>query len=172
MCYTARTWVTYYTSSIFINKAHLHYNYTIFLQQKIFFRRSFFLYNPCPILEGMKDVLFYKFKRPTIGQICSAMCTSKDGHRDAFSNERCRKRRTGILRGLLSRPPSLEWSERRGLFFATAWWHGGFDWVRTSPLQSLASSSSCYWPASRGVVYEVILKGLKFVLLQLACALY
>ena len=33
---------------------------------KIFFRRSFFLYSPCPNLESIKDALFYKFKTPTI----------------------------------------------------------------------------------------------------------
>ena len=60
-----------------------------YIQQKIFFRQSFFLYSPCPNLEGTKDVLFYKFRRPTIGQICSAVCTNKGGCRDAFSNEQC-----------------------------------------------------------------------------------
>ena len=66
----------------------------------------------------MKYVLFYKFRRPTIGQICSVVCTNKGGHRDAFSNER----REAVSRGLLNRPPSLERSERRGLFFVIAWW--------------------------------------------------
>ena len=27
-------------------------------------------------MEGIKDVLFYKFRRPTIGQNCSAVCTN------------------------------------------------------------------------------------------------
>ena len=40
----------------------------------------------CPNLEGIKDVLFYKFRRPTIGHNCSAVCTNKGGHRDAFAN--------------------------------------------------------------------------------------
>ena len=44
-------------------------------------------YNLCPNLEDMKDVLFYKFRRPMIGQICSAVCTNKGGHRDTLSNE-------------------------------------------------------------------------------------
>ena len=48
----------------------------------------FLIYNsPRPNLEDIKDALFYKFRRPTIGQNCSAVCTNKDGHRDAFSNE-------------------------------------------------------------------------------------
>ena len=96
----------------------------------------FTYYSPCPNLEGTKDALFYKFRRPTIGQICSAMCTNKGSHRDAFLNEWHKAPR--VLRDLLSRPVSLERSERQGLFF-------------------VASSSSCYWPASRGVIYEVIL---------------
>ena len=62
--------------------------YLYYIQRKIFFRRSFFLYSPCPNLEGIKDAIFYKFRRPTIGQNCSAVCTNKGGHRDAFSNER------------------------------------------------------------------------------------
>ena len=43
----------------------------------------------CPFLEGIKesDALCYKFRRPTIGHNCSAVCTNKCGHRDAFSNE-------------------------------------------------------------------------------------
>ena len=63
----------------------------------------------------MKDVLFYKFRRPMIGPICGAVCTNKRGHRDAFSNEWREVPR--VSRGLLSRPPSLERSEKRGLFF-------------------------------------------------------
>ena len=69
----------------------------------------------------MKDVLFYKFRRPMIGQICSVVCTNKGGHRDAISNERHKAPR--ISRGLLSRPPTLERSERQGLFFVIAWWY-------------------------------------------------
>ena len=81
------------------SRVWLHY-YTIF------FRRSFSLYSPCPNLEGIKDVLCYKFRRPTIGQNCSAVCTNKGGHRDAFSNERRQALR--ISRGLLSRPRATE----------------------------------------------------------------
>ena len=59
-----------------------------YIRGKIFFRVIIFLYTcgPCPNLEGTKDVLCYKFRRPTIGQNCSARCTDKGGHRDAFSN--------------------------------------------------------------------------------------
>ena len=66
----------------------------------------------------MKDALFYKFRRPTIGQICSSVCTNKGGHRNASSNKRPKAPR--LSRGLLSRPPSLEQSKRRGLFFVIA----------------------------------------------------
>ena len=58
------------------------------------FRAILFLYSPCPNLEGMKDALFYKFRKPTIDQICSAVCTNKGCHRDAFSNEQCHRART------------------------------------------------------------------------------
>ena len=40
-----------------------------YIQRKIFFRRSFSLYSPCPNLEGIKDALPYKFRRLTIGQL-------------------------------------------------------------------------------------------------------
>ena len=34
-------------------------------------------YSLCPNLEGIKvAMLYYKFRRPTIGQICSAVCTN------------------------------------------------------------------------------------------------
>ena len=44
------------------------------------------------------------------------------GHRDAFSSssEWCKVLR--VSTGLLGRPPSLEQSERRGLFFVIVWW--------------------------------------------------
>ena len=41
-----------------------------------------------------------KFRRPTIGQNGSAMCTNKGGHRDTFSNEQREAPR--VSRGLLS----------------------------------------------------------------------
>ena len=64
----------------------------------------------------MEHVL-YKFRRHTIGQSHSAVCTNKGGQRerDAFSNKWCGV--PYVLRGLLSRPLSLEQSERQGLFF-------------------------------------------------------
>ena len=48
--------------------------YTTYNEKKSF-RQSFFLYSPCPYLEGIKDALCNKFRRPTIGQNCSALCT-------------------------------------------------------------------------------------------------
>ena len=64
-----------------------------YIQRKIFFGWSFFLYSPCPNVEGIKDALCYKFRRPTIGQNWSAVCTNQGGHRDASSNEQCEARR-------------------------------------------------------------------------------
>ena len=59
-------------------------DYTIIYNEKYISDRSFFLYSPYPNLEGIKDVLCYKFRRHTIDQNCSAMWTIKGGHRDAF----------------------------------------------------------------------------------------
>ena len=35
---------------------------------------SFFIYSPCPYLEGIKDALSYKFRKLTIDQNCCAVC--------------------------------------------------------------------------------------------------
>ena len=42
------------------------------------------------------------------------------GYRDAFSSEQ--RKVPYVLRDMLSRPPSLERSERRCLFFVVVWW--------------------------------------------------
>ena len=47
-----------------------------YIQRKIFFRATIFLYSPCPNLEDIKDGLSYKFRRFIIGQNC-AMCTNE-----------------------------------------------------------------------------------------------
>ena len=78
----------------------------ILYTMKNIFQMIIFLYSPCPNLEGIKDALCYKFRRPTIGQNCSAMCINKGSHRDAFSNER--RKVPHISRGLLSRPHATE----------------------------------------------------------------
>ena len=96
-----------------------HWMYLTIYNEK-YFRRSFFLYSPCPNLEGINDALCYKFRKPTVGQNCSAMCTNKVSHRAAFLNKR--REVPHVSKGLLSRPPSLERSKRRGLFFVIAWW--------------------------------------------------
>ena len=70
----------------------------LYTRKNIF--QTIFLYSLCPNLEGIKDALCYKFRRPTIGKNCSAVCTNKGGHRDAFSNERREAPR--VSRGLLS----------------------------------------------------------------------
>ena len=49
----------------------------IYIQRKIFFRATIFLYSPCPNLEGIKDALSYKFRRLTIDQNCCAVCTNE-----------------------------------------------------------------------------------------------
>ena len=54
------------------------------LENIYIFRQSFCLYSPCPSLEGIKDALCHKFRTLTISQNCSAVCTNKGGHRDAF----------------------------------------------------------------------------------------
>ena len=90
-----------------------------YIQRKIFFRWSFFLYSLCP-----KDALFHKFRRPTISYNCSAVCTNKGGHRDAFSNEWCEAPR--VSRSLLSMQATCHRASseaRRGLFFVMPlWW--------------------------------------------------
>ena len=49
----------------------------IYIQRKIFFRLSIFLYSPRPNLEGIKEALSYKFGRLTIGQNWYAVCTNE-----------------------------------------------------------------------------------------------
>ena len=80
--------------------------YTIYNEKYFSDDHFLYYYNPCPNLKGIKDVLCYKFRRPMIGQNCSAVCTNKGGHRDAFSNER--REAPCVSRGLLSRPRATE----------------------------------------------------------------
>ena len=89
----------------------MYKNYSVVLlivlyTTKIFFRTIIFSHSLCPNLEGIKDVLCYKFRRPTIGQICSAVCTNKGGYRDAFSSER--RKAPHVSEGLLSRLHATE----------------------------------------------------------------
>ena len=68
-------------------------NITYFVNSQIMILRtlplidSYFSYNPCPYIEGIKDALCNKFRRLTVGQNCSAVCTNEGGHRDTFSND-------------------------------------------------------------------------------------
>ena len=89
-----------------------------YMQQKMFFRRSFLLYSLCANLEGIKDALCYKFRRPTIGQNCSTVYTNKGGHRDAFLNEWCEA--PCVSRGLLifSRPCATKPQAKREMTVA------------------------------------------------------
>ena len=43
------------------------------MKKLIFFRQSL---SPCPYLEGIKDALCYKFRRPMISQNSSVVCTN------------------------------------------------------------------------------------------------
>ena len=80
------------------------------------------LYSPCPNLEAIKDALFNKFRRLTIGQNCSAMCTNKGGHKDAFSNKRCEA--PCIWRGLQAtcHRTLSKARDEIDLFFIVLWW--------------------------------------------------
>ena len=51
-------------------------HYTIY-NEKYFSERQFSYIVRVPNLEGIKDALFYKFRRLTIGRNCSAMCTNE-----------------------------------------------------------------------------------------------
>ena len=120
-----------------------------------------------PNLEGIKDALLYncKFRRPTIGQNCSAVCTNKGGHRDTFSLER-----TAWSAARFERPaqqatatePQAKRETRSVLRHSLV-----VDLTELGRCHYSGEFEQCYWPASRGVVYEVILIGSKFVLLQL-----
>ena len=115
-------------SNITFNFAIQPYERTyLYYIREVFFRVTIFLCSPCPNLEGTKDVLCYKFRRPTIGQNCSAVCTNKDGHRDAFSNERHEAPR--ISRGLLSMQATCHraLSEVRYKVCSLSWSGGRFD---------------------------------------------
>ena len=50
------------------------------IKSDIRYRVIIFLYSLYPYLEDTKDALCYKFRRLTIDQNCSAMCTNKGGH--------------------------------------------------------------------------------------------
>ena len=61
-----------------LHDVYIYYTHVvIYIQRKIFLRRSIFLYSSCPNLEGIKDALSYKFRRLMIGQNCCAVCTNK-----------------------------------------------------------------------------------------------
>ena len=103
-----KIWSTYRNIIIFI---------ILYIQRKIFFRRTFFFYSPCPNLEGIKDALSYKFRRLTIGQNCCAVCTNEVARAGAIETHSRARATPRVSTGLLGRSPSLERSERRGLCF-------------------------------------------------------
>ena len=53
------------------------YHSSLVIKWKIFFGESFFVHGPCPNLEGIKFTFSYKFRRPTIGQNFSSVCTNR-----------------------------------------------------------------------------------------------
>ena len=116
------------------------------------------LYRRCPSLEGTKDALCHKFRRLTIGQNCRAVCTNESGHRDAFVKEWCEARAARFERPA----PSLERSERQGLFFVmpvnSLVVDSTFEQSENVAIVRflVVSSSSCCWPAVRGVAYTII----------------
>ena len=112
----------------------------------ILFRRLFFLYSLCPNLEGIKDAPCYKFRSPTIGQNC-AVCTS-EGAIEMHSRMNGAKHRVFWEACSAGHQASSEAGDQQSEKVAIA----------------VVSLSSCCWPVSRGVVYEVV--GLKLVLLH------
>ena len=75
--------------------------------------------------------------RPTIGQ----KCTNKGGRRDAFSNKR--RKVPHASRGLLSWPPSLERSERQGLFYDSLVVDWTFEQSENVAIAVMSLSSCC-----------------------------
>ena len=129
------------------------------VQQKIFFRRSFFLYSPCPYLEGIKDALCYKFRRLTIGQNCSAVCTNKGGHRDAFLSKRC-KAPQGCSAGHRALSKTRGIKPVNNLVVDSTFEQSKKVVIAMVSLRCCC----CCWP---GVVYAII--GSKFMLLSSVC---
>ena len=79
MLYVISFWMNFHSVIITNVKYCASWNNDIIIlyTTKNFFRRSIFLYSPCPNLEGIKDALSYKFRRLMIGQNCCAVCTNK-----------------------------------------------------------------------------------------------
>ena len=98
--------------------------YYIYIQRKIFFRRSIFLYSPCPNLEGIKDALSYKFRRLTIGQNCVPCAQTRlprpRGHRLMHS----RARASGASAARFNRPAWQATEPRAKREAMSALYHG------------------------------------------------
>ena len=69
-----KTVVYHLTVAMYFRLTTIIYALLYIYNEKYF---SFFLYSPCPNLEGIKDALSYKFRRHTIGQNCCAVCTNE-----------------------------------------------------------------------------------------------
>jgi hypothetical protein len=78
------------------------------------FPSNVFLILSVSVPEATNEALCQKFRTLTTGQNCSIVCTNKGGYRYAFSSKQCEALHIswGLLHG-----PSLEQSERLGLFF-------------------------------------------------------
>ena len=98
--------------------------------------------------------------------------SNEGSHRGVFLNEWSRA--LHCLRGLLSRPISLEQSQKQGLFFIipidSSVVDSTFEQSKNIAIAHflVVNLSSCCWSAVRGVAYAIIGPGSKFVLLSSA----
>ena len=80
--------------------------------EKYFSDDQFSYIVPCLNLEGIKYVIFYKFRRSIIDQNCSAVCTNNGSHRDALLNERTFREAKRETRSVLCRNLVVDSTER------------------------------------------------------------
>ena len=102
----------------------------------------------CSLPRGHKRCALLQVKRLTIGQNCSTVCINEGGHRDAFSNERHEV--LGISRGQATEPQAKR--EARSVLYHTLVVDSMFEQNNNVAI----TSSSCSWPAVRGMVYAII----------------
>ena len=127
------------------------------------FRATIFLYSACCNLEGTKDTLCYKIQKAhnwSELQCCAQTRVAIKMHSwTAWSAARFERpaQHAGHV------PPSLERSKMRCVLYHSV----VVDLTFEQSENVVVSSSSCYWPALRDVVYKVI--GSKFSLLHVHC---
>ena len=121
-CLITRQVAKYHNYTIIIIIIILYYS----LQRKIFFKAIFFLYSLCPSLEGIKDELFYKFRRLIIVVPCAQMrLPGPRAHRDAFSSSSERRKRRAFRQACLAGHRAS--SEARGDVRSFSWSGGRFE---------------------------------------------